>query len=103
MFVCNSFKYSYRRVLILISLLLIMFVMVLLSCENVTCVKLILGLASKVKRSDSLALKLRGRPSREELEGKNIIPSKCDRSFCENCLVYEFQTKTIVKRNSWKD
>jgi len=38
---------------------------------------LFLGLASKVKRSDSLALKLGARPSKAELEGKNIIPSRC--------------------------
>jgi len=36
------------------------------------------GLASKVKRTDSLALKLRSRPSRTELEGKNIIPTRSD-------------------------
>eukprot|EP00111_Clytia_hemisphaerica_P018733 TCONS_00055358-protein len=36
------------------------------------------GLASKVKRSDSLALKLGARPSRSELEGKNIIPTQSD-------------------------
>ncbi|XP_057312736.1 phosphatase and actin regulator 1-like isoform X1 [Hydractinia symbiolongicarpus] len=36
------------------------------------------GLASKVKRSDSLAAKLKTRPSRTELEGKNIIPKSAD-------------------------
>jgi len=34
------------------------------------------GLASKVRRSDSLALRLASRPSRGELENKNIIVSK---------------------------
>ena len=34
------------------------------------------GLASKVKRSDSLASKLRYRPSRDELIEKHIIESK---------------------------
>ncbi|XP_066922822.1 phosphatase and actin regulator 4B-like isoform X2 [Clytia hemisphaerica] len=39
---------------------------------------IVTGLASKVKRSDSLALKLGARPSRSELEGKNIIPTQSD-------------------------
>lgn len=34
------------------------------------------GLASKLKRKDSLALKLRSRPSQSELEARNILPSK---------------------------
>lgn len=39
---------------------------------------IVTGLASKVKRTDSLALKLGARPSRAELEDKNIIPTQSD-------------------------
>lgn len=34
-----------------------------------------LGLASKLKRKDSLAVKLRTRPTQSELEARNILPS----------------------------
>ena len=34
------------------------------------------GLASKVKRKDSLATKLKSRPSLKDLEQRNIIQSK---------------------------
>lgn len=46
--------------------------------EEETNNHVITGLASKVKRSDSLALKLGIRPTRAELEGKNIIHTQTD-------------------------
>ena len=47
-------------------------------CYHCSCIFVfyVSGLASKVKRTDSLALKLCARPSRAELEDKNIIPSE---------------------------
>ncbi|XP_073257810.1 phosphatase and actin regulator 1-like [Porites lutea] len=36
------------------------------------------GLASKLKRKDSLALKLKSRPSQSELEARNILPTKTE-------------------------
>ncbi|XP_068750640.1 phosphatase and actin regulator 1-like isoform X1 [Montipora capricornis] len=39
---------------------------------------IVTGLASKLKRRDSLALKLRSRPSQSELEARNILPTKTE-------------------------
>ncbi|KAL9980928.1 hypothetical protein ACROYT_G009570 [Oculina patagonica] len=39
---------------------------------------IVTGLASKLKRKDSLALKLRARPSQSELEARNILPTKTE-------------------------
>ncbi|XP_048582205.1 phosphatase and actin regulator 4 [Nematostella vectensis] len=45
------------------------------------------GLASKLKRTDSLALKLRSRPSKEELEERNILPTKTEEEMQERRAV----------------
>ncbi|XP_029212511.1 phosphatase and actin regulator 2-like [Acropora millepora] len=39
---------------------------------------IVTGLASKLKRKDSLAVKLRTRPTQRELEARNILPTKTE-------------------------
>ncbi|XP_020901081.1 phosphatase and actin regulator 1 isoform X2 [Exaiptasia diaphana] len=41
------------------------------------------GLASKLKRSDSLAIKLKARPTKKDLEDKNILPTKTEEEIHE--------------------